>query len=314
LPNQPIKVAVFLSETFSNIVLACLLEPLRVARDSHQVDIKWVFLTYDDKPVTSSSGMRIAPDTRLSERGRCDLGLVVGGDIFREEAGNEKVRRGIRTLRDCDVIIGADTGAWLMASCGLLNGRTATLHWQLLEEYGEIFPDVNVSSDRFVRDGRYWTCGSAATALDLILHFIDVRFGPAIAFDVSAMFLHEQARRKDTESALPSLSGRGSVRLGKVLRLMTETIEAPLSLKELASRTNIPERTISRLFMEELGVPPSRYYTMLRLTRARDLAAHTELSRQEIALRCGYATTSGLRKALQRQFARDGNLTAHQDT
>lgn len=302
MPNQPIRVAVFLSETFSNIVLACLLEPLRVARDSHQVDIKWAFLTYDDQPVTSSSGMRIAPDTLLSERGHCDLALVVGGDVFREEAGNDKVRRGIRSLRDCSVIIGADTGAWLMARCGLLNDRTATLHWQLLEEFAETFPDVKVSGDRFVRDGRYWTCGSAATALDLILHFIDASFGPAIAFDVSAMFLHEQAWGTEAGTALPSLSGRGSVRLGRVLRLMTETIEAPLSLKELAERTNIPKRTISRLFMEELGTPPSRYYTMLRLTRARDLAAHTEMSQQDIALRCGYATTSGLRKALSKQF------------
>jgi len=308
MPNQPIKVAIFLSETFSNIVLACLLEPLRVARDSHQVDIKWSFLTYDDNPVTSSSGMRIAPDTLLSERGHCDLAIVVGGDVFREEAGSDKVRRGIRALREINVIIGADTGAWLMARCGLLNCRSATLHWQLLEEFAETFPDVNVSGDRFVRDGRYWTCGSAATALDLILHFIDASFGPAIAFDVSAMFLHEQARRMDTEAALPSLSGRGSVRLGRVLGLMTETIEAPLSLKDLAERTNTPKRTISRLFMEELGVPPSRYYTMLRLARARDLAAHTQLSRQDIALRCGFSTTSGLRKALRKQFARDGDL------
>ncbi|MEI4263623.1 GlxA family transcriptional regulator [Roseovarius sp. D0-M9] len=291
--------------------LACLLEPLRVARDSHQVDLKWSFFTYDDQPVTSSSGMRIAPNTLLSERGHCDLALVVGGDFFREDADNDKVRRGIRALRDYDVVIGADTGAWLMARCGLLDGRSATLHWQLIEEFAETFPAVKVSRDGFVRDGRYWTCGSAATALDLILHFIDTSFGPAIAFDVSAMFLHEQSRGKDTDTALPSLTGRGSARLGKILTLMTETIEAPLSLKELAERTNISKRTISRLFMEKLGVPPSRYYTMLRLTRARDLAAHTEMSRQDIALRCGFATTSGLRKALQKQFSHDVNLSTH---
>jgi len=304
-------VAVFLCESFSNIVLACLLEPLRVARDSHQLDVKWAFLTCDDQPVTSSSGMRIAPDTPLFERGHCDLALVVGGDAFREDAENDKVRRGVRALRDCHLIIGADTGAWLMARCGLLNGRSATLHWQLHEEFEETFPAVNLSGDRFVRDGRYWTCGSAATALDLILHFIDASFGPAIAFDVSAMFLHEYAKDKDSKAALASLSGRSSARLGKILTLMRETIEAPLSLEQIAKRSNIPKRTISRLFTEELGVSPSRYYTMLRLTRARDLAAHTDMSRQDIALRCGFATTSGLRKALRKKFSRDVNPSMH---
>lgn len=302
MPNHSITVSVLLSETFSNIVLACLLEPLRVARDSHDLELSWSFFTYDDRPVTSSSGMRITPDAPLVSQGHCDLALVVGGDLFREDAESVHVQRGLRMIRNSGILIGADTGAWLMARCGLLNGRKATLHWQLLEEFAETFPSVTVSSARFVRDGRYWTCGSAATALDLILYFIDANFGPAIAFDVSAMFLHENSRDQGTETVIPSLSGRGSKRLVKILTLMKETIEAPLSLSQLSQLSNIPQRTISRLFREELGVPPVRYYTMLRLTRARDLAAHTEMSKQDIALRCGFETTSGLRRALRKQF------------
>ena len=302
MPIKPITVSVLLSKTFSNIVLACLLEPLRVARDSHDLEVTWSFFTYDDQPVISSSGMRIAPDMSFAERKPCDLALVVGGDCFREDAEAANVQRALRAIKNSGIVVGADTGAWLMARSGLLNGRKATLHWQLVEEFAETFPAVTVSSARFVRDDRYWTCGSAATALDLILQFIGANFGPAIAFDVSAMFLHDNSRDRVAETMLPSLSRQGSARLRKILSLMTEAIETPLSLKQLSHRANIPKRTISRLFREELGVPPLRYYTMLRLARARDLATHTKMSRQDVALRCGFATSSGLRRALRKQF------------
>lgn len=52
--------------------------------------------------------------------------------------------------------------------------------------------------------------------------------------------------------------------------------------------------------MARLGLPPMRYYQLIRLARARDLSANTNLSKQEIALRCGFSTTSGLWRALRR--------------
>jgi len=297
-----LKVSILLSEAFSNIVLACLLEPLRVVRDSLDADISWSILTHDDEPVTSSSGLRTEPDTSQSAAKRSDLVLVVGGDKFREEVAEGSIRHSMRIARQAGVIIGADTGAWLMAACGLLNGRTATIHWQLLPEFSETFLNTQVTNDRFVRDGRFWTCGSAANALDLILLFIDEHFGHAAALDVSAMFLHDTTRRTGQDIPLPMLGGRGSKRIRQVLALMSETIENPLPLEELAKRVNLTQRTLSRLFVNELGMSPGRYYQALRLSRARDLAAHSDLRIHDIALRCGFASTSGLRKAFVKQY------------
>lgn len=294
-----LRIAVLLSDTFSNLVLACLLEPLRVVRDELNADISWSVFTGNEAPAVSSSGLKMASDLGEAPREGWDLAIVVGGDQFRQESSAPTLRHRLGLLRNARIIIGADTGSWLMAAAGYLAGRSATIHWQLLAEFAENFPDVQVSNNRYVRDGRFWTCGSAATALDLILLYIDERFGPAIALDVSAMFLHDTERQRDVLPGKHSLMGRGSNKLRHVLSLMSETIEAPLDLHGLASRSNLTTRTMSRLFEEEMGTSPGQYYQRLRVSRARDLAMNTDLKINEIALRCGFADSSGLRKAFK---------------
>jgi transcriptional regulator GlxA family with amidase domain len=298
----PLSVSILLSEQFSNIVLACLLEPLRVVRDSSRADIRWTILTVTDAPVTSSSGIRVAPDGCLKGMEAAGLTLIVGGDDFRKEAEQKQLSRQLRPLLRSGVVIGADTGAWLMATLGLLDGRRATIHWQLYDEFSETFLATAVTPDRFVRDGRFWTCGSAATALDLILEFITGHFGAAAAQEAAAMFLQDSTSAQLAGSALSGPRAFGSGKLRALSARMADTLEKPLPLATLAASANMSERSLARLFQNELGMSPGRHYQALRLARARDLSTHTRLSIDEIALRCGFASASGLRRAYQKQY------------
>lgn len=294
-----LTVSILLSDRYSNLVLACLLEPLRVVRDSRDANIDWTILTVSDAPVLSSSGIRVAPDRTLRGAAMADLTLIVGGDDFRKEAEHKPNWRHLQPLLRSGVVIGADTGAWLMATMGLLNGRRATIHWQLQDEFKERFLSVSVHPERFVRDGRFWTCGSAATALDLMLQFITDRFGPAAAQDAADMFLQDSA---STPLPAPRLHAHGSPSLRKLIAHMAQTLETPLSLAKLAAAANMSQRSLARLFEQELGMSPGRHYQAMRLTRARDLSTHTRLSIEEIALRCGFSSASGLRRAYRRHY------------
>jgi transcriptional regulator GlxA family with amidase domain len=44
------------------------------------------------------------------------------------------------------LVAGLDTGSWLMARAGLLNGYRATSHWDVLSSLEEEFPEVDVPS------------------------------------------------------------------------------------------------------------------------------------------------------------------------
>lgn len=302
LPNgEPaLQVNILLFEAFSNMLLACLLEPLRVVRDEHGAAIAWTVLSADDGPVQSSSGLALTPDCRLAEAAACDLLVIIGGDRFRTDATDQRLRRGLRLVRKADAIIAADTGAWLLAEAGYLAGKRATLHWQLLAEFAERYPETEASPAPYVIDGRWMTCGSAAGALELVLQEITRRFGDAARFDAAAMFLNQPATARSSEPAFGGLLAHPHAGIRRVLERMAANIEKPLPLAALARSCGLTLRTMARLFETELAMPPGRCYTQLRLARARELMLQPGLSRGDIASMCGFSCAASLTRALGR--------------
>ncbi|WP_343565284.1 GlxA family transcriptional regulator [Kiloniella sp. b19] len=289
-------VAVLLFEGFSNMVLSCLLEPLRAVRDQQSPDINWVILSPDNQPIKSSSGLRIAPDQNWQDLVRADLLIVLSSYHYQTHA-HSRTSKLLHSLSGKSAsILGADAGTWLLAKAGLLKDKEATAHWQLLNELAETFPDLNVREETFVKDGKIWTCGGASSAMALMLDFIEENFGAACAFDVSSLFLHDISQ---TREASPVFSPRGSPRLHRLLTLMSDNMEQPLSLEELARKANMSLRNMHRLFLSEIRTAPGRYYQLLRLSRARDLVLSTQLPLGEIALRCGFSGAPSLSKAFK---------------
>lgn len=302
LPNaqKALRINLLLFEAFSNMLLACLIEPMRVVRDEHGTDITWTVLTPHDEAVHSSSGLRQAPDRPLSEAEPCDLLILIGGDRFRSDANDAAVRRALRLTRTAGAVIAADTGAWLLARAGYLRGRRATLHWQLLTEFSETFLDVQTVSAPFVVDGRWMTCGSAAAAMELALQEITRRFGAAARFDAAAMFLNGPRMTRPAEPAFGALPSHPNPRLRQALDQMAAHIDRPQALPEIAATAGLTLRTMARLFEEELGLPPGRCYLHMRLARAREHLLQPGLTKAEVAAMCGFSSAASLSRALRR--------------
>ena len=61
-------------------------------------------------------------------------------------------------------------------------------------------------------------------------------------------------------------------------------------------------RQLERLFKEQLGTTPQRYYMALRVTEARRLLQHTELSQVEVLVACGFVSPSHFSKCYSSYF------------
>jgi len=295
--HKSLSVNILLFDKFSNMLLASLLEPLRVVRDNSGEEVSWIILTHGDRPVRSSSGLTVVPELPAASAPACDVLILIGGDQFRRDAKDPMLRQRLKFIHRSDCIIAADTGAWLLAAAGYLSGRCATLHWQLLSEFAETFPDVTVVADRFTSDGKYMTCGSASTALDLILEQISARFGQAARFDAASMFLNNPVRAEAYRSSYGDGLSHGNPTVHRIVSIMVDNIEEPLSLTNIALEANISLRTMARLIVAELGMSPGRCYQQLRMARARDLIVHTKLSLASIALKCGFSSAQALSRA-----------------
>lgn len=305
LPNTApsLRIHILLFDAFSNMVLACLLEPLRVVRDEHGADIIWTILTPHNGPVGSSSGLSLAPDCQLALAGACDLLIVIGGDRFRQDARQSATRRALVAARKAKTVIAADTGAWLLASAGYLDDRQATLHWQLLDEFAETFPKVNSVAAPFASDGKWLSCGSAAGAMELVLQEITQRFGAAARFDAASMFLNAPRLAHEPDNGLGGLPSHPNPRVRQVLDLMAVSVETPRTLPDIAAAAGLTLRTMARLFDVELGLSPGKCYRHIRLARARELMLQQGMSAADAAPLCGFSCAASLKRALNQAHA-----------
>lgn len=294
-----------LLDGFSNMVLASALEPLRDVRiRSAFANLDWETTTLDGGPVFSSSRLQIWPDRRFDPNRTTGTLVVVAGYQMRAQVNRKLVSALRKAARNAKRVLALDTAAWLLAEAGLLDGHGATIHWQELDAFAESFPNISVSTARYVRSGNIMTCGGASTALELVLELIRDLFGPAAAFDASNMFLFDSARQNDMHRGAKQLMDRGTPKLIKALNVIAENVETPLTTFELADRIAISERSLNRTFSEELGMTPGKYYRLYRLRHARYLAQETRLNAEQIAMRCGFSSASSLGRSFLREFGK----------
>lgn len=128
----------------------------------------------------------------------------------------------------------------------------------------------------YVVDGRVATSAGIASGIDLALHLIAVRDGPAMAARVAREMVVYARRNGDERQASAMLRHRNH--LGDTAHRAQDYIEArfagSLPLEEIASACGVSERTLTRRFTEATGLTPLRYQQLLRLERAERLIGH----------------------------------------
>ena len=196
------------------------------------------------------------------------------------------------------MLIGMDTGAWLLAGAGLLEDRKATIHWDEFTSFEETFPDVQVVDSRFVIDRDLATCGGATTAIELALELIKQHHSPMFALEVSAMFMHGD--KLDLHDPYLRMSPDQLIR--SATALMRRSIEDPLTIPQIANRLRVDQRDLERCFQRELNLSPQSVYKAIRLREARRLVELTRLSIAEISERCGYRNASAMTRAYRQEF------------
>jgi len=199
---------------------------------------------------------------------------------------------------------GLCTGAWALAQAGLLDGRTATIHWENRDGFREAFGEVRLSGARHVAEADRFTTAGGSSALDLMLGFVAGRHGEALAAAVADQLIHNPLRidSADHEFSAAARLGLRHPRLAKVIETMEAHLEDPVSPAVLAREVGLSTRQLERLFRRHLNRSPKRYYMELRLRKARHLLAQTDMSVIHVALACGFASPSHFSRCYRAQF------------
>ena len=292
------RIGVLLFDRFSNYCLANAVEPLRAANTAlGREAYAWHILTPGDASVASSSGFPVLPTTALKDAPAGDILFVVSSYGYREHA-SEPTRRLLRRLSGrYGQVAGFDTGSWLMADAGLLEGHAATIHASLTDSFAERFPEVTTRRERWVDDGARLSAGGAAAAFELALHLIGTVHGTALTLEIAALFLTDHPGIE-----APSPRAGGDPYVARAVIAMERAIETPLAIPEIAQAAGCPQRELEERFRRQIGALPRTVYRRTRLLAARRLLTEERTGIAETAARCGYADPSAFARAYRREF------------
>ncbi|MEX3017908.1 GlxA family transcriptional regulator [Gymnodinialimonas hymeniacidonis] len=292
------SISLLLFDGFSNLCLANAVEPLRAANTLARSTLySWAFLSLGAEELFSSSGLPVSPQP-MTPADKGDA-LFVMPSYRHETWANAATARALRgASQRFERMVGLDTGAYLLAHAGLLDGRRATCHWDILEEASETFPQVTFTQDRYMIDGNRASCGGATTTLDLMLALIEKDHGATLALEVAALFMYgERDPLTDPKRLIPDHR-----KIQAAAALMRRHIENPIPLADIAKGVGLSQRGLELAFRTHAGLPPARLYRSIRLAEARRRMEQTRDSVAEVALRAGYKDATAMTRAFKAEF------------
>lgn len=263
-------------------------------------------VTEQGTPAKSASGSTFIPDAGVANATEPSDTLIVAGPYGVPAPPSENVARWMREQAAGARRYGSTcTGAFLLASTGLLSGRRVTTHWQYADHLAAEYPDIRVESDRiFVRDGPVFSSAGVTAAIDLAFSLIEEDHGRALALWVArrlVVFL----KRPGGQSQFSAELSAQSATTGPIDRIRLHILGNPradLGLGALGEVAGVSPRHLSRLFMDEVGMSPAAYVELTRIDIARRLLEDSTAPIKAIAYAAGFRSTATLRRAFLRRL------------
>lgn len=259
--------------------------------------------SWDGSPVVSSAAT-IQVDRAVNQLPALDALFVVSDEPI-PHCGHDALVDLLSQLGSQLGCLGAiGSGAWLLARAGLLDNCRATVHWSHVPLFAASFPRTIVSTNVFEADHRRLTCAGGQAAFDMMAHHIGQRHGRDIVADIVSAANVERVRGPMEPQRVPLASrlGGGQPKLKEAVALMESNIEEPLATDDIAQLVGVSRRQLERLFKQHLDSLPSRYYTELRLNRARQLLQQSSQSILQVGLGCGFSSGGHFSSAYRARF------------
>lgn len=194
------------------------------------------------------------------------------------------------------------TGAFLLASSGLLNGKTCSTHWAFADTFRTMFPAVNLQADRLITDENgIYTNGGAWSFLNLVLYLVEKYFDRQTAIFCSKVFQIEMDRQ--SQSAFIIFKGQklhGDETIKEAQAYIENNLQEKISMEALSSKLALGRRNFDRRFIKATGNTPVEYTQRVKMEAAKKALETSRKSINEIMYEVGYSDVKAFREVFRK--------------
>ncbi len=259
--------------------------------------------TPDGAPVAGYTGTVIPADGSLQDAAP---DVVVLPPIIGSVDAILAEKMALRWLAECHasgrLIATICAGAFMLAETGVLDGRSATTHWNLAEQFRTRYPAVDLQIERLLVDGGDYICtGGVSAWMDLALHLVSRYAGRETALRCAKIMLMDPHREYQTPYGMGGFrKNHGDAAVLKTQLWLEKHYASGPRVREMAQEAALGEKTFLRRFRAATGKTPLQYLQQIRIEAAQTLLETTDRSVEHIAENVGYADYSAFRKLFKR--------------
>ena len=292
---------------FNITTLITMIETLRIANYlAPSSTFSWEVASFDGSKIIASNGMTATIKTANDNLRSAEFVFILGS-WGTEHYHNQKLTAWLRKrARAGERICGVELGSYIVARAGLLDGKSATIHWSWLNGFKENFDRVEVEESLFTLDSKVMKCSGGLAGVDLMLRLIEEINGSSFSGEIADQMLHHPIR--SAASPQRSTMGRSTETMRPLLReamtLIENNIEEPLTVPQIAKVLGVSQRQLERQFKKNVGCTVVQFGLLKRLQNARLLLISTDMSIRQIATASGFNTMSHFAFSFGKFFGR----------
>jgi transcriptional regulator GlxA family with amidase domain len=259
----------------------------------------------DGRPVTCDGGIWIQPNMALQDVEETDLIFVPAAWLSIDGVAelNAPIVRWLKQRGDSGVAVASVcSGVGLVAAAGLLDGKRATTHWGLAEQFRQKYPRVQWKPELMVtEDGGFYCGGGVNASLDLSIYLVERFCGHEIAIQTAKALLIETQRAWQSGFAIiPLKTDHRDGAISSAQEWMHKNFAKTFSLEDPARHIGMSVRNFLRRFRQATGDSPLVYLQKLRVAAAKRMLESDHSTMQEISDAVGYQDIAFFRALFQR--------------
>ena len=250
--------------------------------------------------------LSIKHQVAITEIDRTDLVIIPASLIRSYETASTNNKRLIdwiaKQYNQGAEIASMCAGSFMLASAGILAGKTCSTHWALSENFRELHPGVNLQTDQLITDENgIYTNGGAYSFLHLIMYLLEKFYDRQTAIHCAKYFQIDLDRNMQAEFSI--FSGHKKHNDEEILRaqqFLEKNYQDKISIEKLSSELNIGRRNFDRRFIKATGFTPLDYLQRVKMEAAKKMFETTRKTVNEIMYEVGYQDAKAFRDVFSR--------------
>lgn len=248
---------------------------------------------------------RVSPDTTTTDVAKTDLIIIpaVNGNMNEVITSNKDFFPWIKKQHERGAEVASlCVGAFLLAATGLLNGKKCSTHWSAVANFKQLFPAVDLVSDKIITDENgIYSSGGANSFWNLLLYLLEKYTNREMAVLFSKYYEIEIDRFSQSPFIMfQGQSGHNDEPVKKAQEFIEKNVADKISVEDLASKFAIGRRNFERRFKKATSNTPVEYIQRVKIEAAKKSLEVSRKNVTEVMYDVGYSDTKAFRTVFKK--------------